>query len=114
MTILERKLGIDKNDRAAAAFENAISNGIAPGAKTAATRIAAGVPVNDPSAASRPRLPTGGDEDPGRDEAAGHCALDASERVEARVAKVLAPTPKGADPVKVTEALNAAQLESNR
>lgn len=113
LAILERRLGIDKNDRATKVFETAISNGIALGAKVVATKVAAGVNVSDPSAeVAHEALAYAAPKVEGPMKQLNISPATLPERVKARVAKVLVPTPPGADQKAVTEALNAAQLET--
>lgn len=112
LSILERKLGIDKSDRATAIFEAAIQNGISTGAKVVAEKIAAGQNVGNPQTAviaealayAQPKLT-------GELKTLKIAPNTLPERVAARVASVMPATPPGLDPVKVTEALNAAQLK---
>lgn len=109
LSILERKLGIDKNDRAQKAFENVITNGIALGSKAVAERLAQGEEI---SPAQRTAVVASTALDYAADKVAPEMKrLDIKpetlpDRVIARVAR----TPPGSDEKAVTEKLNADQL----
>lgn len=112
LSILERKLGIEKDDRAKATIETAISNGISTAAKVVAARVVdPNSRVGDPQAevarlATLYAEPKVGDE-------MKRLAIDPASlpgRVGARVAAVMPTLRPDATEHAITEALNAAQL----
>lgn len=108
LSILERKLGIDKNDRAQAAFEGAISNGIALGASTVASRIGQGGTLDKTSALNAVVTAAAAYAGPKVAPEMKTLGMDPSTLVE-RVAARVAASPD-AEPA-ITDALNAAQLQ---
>lgn len=108
LSILERKLGIDKNDRAQAAFEGAIKNGIALAASSVASRITNGAPLDKAGALNAVVAGAVAYAGPKVAPEMKKLGMDPStitERVAARVASSPAAEPA------ITDALNSAQLK---
>lgn len=108
LSILERKLGIDKDDRAKAVVEGAFQNGVALATAAVVKRIDAGAPLDKTAALNAVVTGAAAYAGPKVETELKRLGVDPStitDRIAARVAASPAAEPA------ITDALNAAQLK---